>query len=209
MTARSASARIASVRLSSSPAAVRTLAGALLWAVSCAPPVRQALEASMTAQALVQIPLLVAAGWLVAAALPYRARAAIARWNGGGVSGLLLASLVGMLWMLPRMMDASLDDGRFALAKLVSVPLGIGMPLALSWPRAGFVVRGVFLLELVATAFRLGWLYLVSPVRLCTRYLASDQQRLGESLLAIGTAACLLLAWKLVWGRVRVEPGAL
>jgi hypothetical protein len=69
----------------------------------------------------------------------------------------------------------------------------------------GFVVRGVFLLELIASAFRLGWLYLVSPTRLCSNYLLSDQQQLGKYLFAIGIATCLVLAWKLMWGRIRVE----
>jgi hypothetical protein len=112
--------------------------------------------------------------------------------------------------MLPRALDAALDTPWVAAAKFISVPLLIGMPLALSWPRAGFVVRGVFLLEAIATAFRLGWLYLASPQRLCSNYLLGDQQRLGESLMAIGAAIILFLAWKLVWGQphldaVRVE----
>jgi hypothetical protein len=179
--------------------------GLLLGGALAAPPVRQALEATMTLQMLVQIPLLVVAGWLLGRAIPQRIEAAIARWNGRGIPGLLLATLVGMVWMLPRMMDASVNNGWFALAKFVSVPLLIGVPMALSWPRMGFVVRGVFLLELIATAFRLGWLYLVSPTRLCSNYLLSDQQQLGKYLLAIGIATCLVLAWKLMWGHLRVE----
>jgi hypothetical protein len=50
--------------------------------------------------------------------------------------------------------------------------------------------------------FRLGWLYLVSPVRLCSNYLLSDQQQLGKIMLAVGVAICLLLAWKLMLGRI-------
>jgi hypothetical protein len=33
----------------------------------------------------------------------------------------------------------------------------------------------------------------------------SDQQQLGRYLLAIGIATCLVLAWKLMWGHIRVE----
>lgn len=61
---------------------------------------------------------------------------------------------------------------------------------------------GVVLLELTATLFRLGWLYLISPVRLCSNYLLDDQQRLGASLLAIGFATVVVLVWKLIWGQV-------
>ncbi|MGH8802005.1 MAG: hypothetical protein ACREX6_06885, partial [Casimicrobiaceae bacterium] len=126
----------------------------------------------------------------------------LVRWNHRGISGLLLASLASMVWMLPLAMDAALDDPQVALTKFLSVPLLIGAPIALSWPRAGFVVRGVALLELTATAFRLGWLYLISPVRLCSNYLLDDQQQLGRFLLAIGFAIVLMLAWKLLWGQL-------
>jgi hypothetical protein len=177
----------------------------LLWAVLAMPPIRQALQDTMTAQMLVQIPLLALAGGLLACAVPDRIAAALARWNHGGVGGLLLASLTGMVWMLPRMMDASVDDAWFTLAKFASVPLLLGAPVALSWPQAGFVVRGVFLLELVATAFRLAWLYLVAPMRLCSNYLLTDQQRLGKYLLAVGAGICLLLAWQLVCGHIRIK----
>mgnify|MGYP003579990235 CR=1 FL=1 len=183
----------------------RAWTGGLLWIVLAVPPVRQALQATMTVQMLAQIPLLTVAGWLVGRAMPRRADAALGRWNGQGIAGLLLASSASAVWMLPRMMDASVDNGWFAVAKFASVPLLVGVPLALSWPRMGFVVRGVFLLEVIATAFRLGWLYLASPVRLCSNYLLGDQQRLGGYLFALGAALCLVLAWKAMWGRIRVE----
>jgi hypothetical protein len=77
----------------------------------------------------------------------------------------------------------------------------VGLPLAQSWPRSSFVVRGVFLLELIATLFRLGWLYLVSPERLCSNYLIDDQQRLGQILIAAGAMLFLWIAGKLLWGR--------
>lgn len=168
------------------------------------PPVRHALEATMTLQMLVQIPLLAVAGWWMASRFPRKAMAATRAWNHGGVSGLLLASLAAMAWMLPRMLDAVLETPWVEIAKFASVPLLIGVPLAFGWSRAGFVVRGVFLAEVIATAFRLGWLYRISPVRLCSNYLLGDQQRLGGLLLAIGVALCVTVAWKLVWGRIRI-----
>lgn len=180
------------------------VAGAILWAALAVPPVRHALESTMTLQMLVQIPLLALAGWWLARRTPDWLDRHLARWNHSGISGLLLASLAGMVWMLPLAMDAALDDPRFTLAKFLSVPLLIGAPVALSWPRAGFVVRGVVLLELTATAFRLGWLYLISPERLCSNYLLDDQERLGKILLAVGFAIVLLLAWKLMWGHIDI-----
>lgn len=176
-----------------------------LWLVLVLPPVRHALEASMTLHMLVQLPLLVLAGWWVAAYLPRRLDILLAAWDRGGISGLLLASLAALVWMLPRALDASLEVAWVEVAKFIGVPLLIGLPLALSWPRAGFVVRGVLLAEAVAMTFRLGWLYLASPVRLCSNYLLGDQQLLGKTMLAVGVAVCLLLAWKLVWGRIDIK----
>lgn len=177
------------------------LVGAIAWVLLVIPPLRQALESTMTLQMLVQIPLLAAAGWLMAQAIPARLDAAIAQWDWSGISGIVLASFAGMAWMLPRALDATLGDPHVVWAKFLSVPLLVGVPIALSWPRAGFVVRGVLLLELIATAFRLGWLYLISPVRLCSNYLLDDQQRLGRYLLVIGFMIVAVLAYKLVWGR--------
>lgn len=177
----------------------------LLWFVLALPLVRHVLETSMTLQMLAQIPLLVLAGWWLRPWLPRRVADVLAAWNLNGVSGFVLLSLAAMVWMLPRMMDAALEVPWVEAAKFASVPLLVGLPLSLSWPRAGFVVRGVFLAEVVATTFRLGWLYLVSPRRLCSNYLLGDQQRLGEIMLVIGTAICLVLAWRLMWGHVVVD----
>ena len=38
------------------------------------------------------------------------------------------------------------------------------------------VTRGVFKIALLSMPQRLGWLYLISPNRLCNHYLLSDQQ---------------------------------
>lgn len=174
--------------------------GPALWLALVLPPVRHALEATMTLQMLVQIPLLVLAGYRLRPLLPRRMTDSLVAWNRSGISGLLLVSLTAMVWMLPRTMDAALEVPWVEMAKYTAVPLLIGVPLAISWPHAGFVVRGVFLAEVIATAFRLGWLYLVSPQRLCSNYLLGDQQWLGECMLAIGSALFLWIAWKLLWG---------
>lgn len=184
------------------------LGAALLLLALLAPPLRHALEASMTSQMLVQIPLLAAVGLLIARALPAGALARLADWNDCGISGLVLASLAGAFWMLPRALDASVADPLMAAAKYLSVPLLIGLPLALSWPSMSFVVRGVFLMEGIATSFRLGWLYLIWPERLCNLYLIDDQQLLGRLLLLIGAALAVGIAWRLIWGRPDAVPDA-
>jgi len=174
---------------------------ALLVLVLLAPPVRHGLEATMTAQMLVQLPLLVAAGWLLSRALPPRLLAGVERWSHRGFTGLVLVTVTAAFWMLPRSLDAATSQPLIVAAKYLSVPLLIGLPFGVSWPRMGFVIRGVFLVEFVASFFRLGWLYLISPIRLCNNYALNDQQRLGGSMLAIGGGLLVWLAWKLLCGR--------
>ncbi|HSH49072.1 MAG TPA: hypothetical protein VK991_10850 [Halomonas sp.] len=99
-------------------------------------------------------------------------------------------------------MDAAIDEPLVALAKFLSVPLLIGVPVALSWPRASFVVRGIVLAEVIAMSLRLGWLYLISPQRLCSNYLLDDQQRLGQILIIVGFVILLVAVWKLMWGHI-------
>lgn len=173
----------------------------IAYAVMLITPVRYALEFSMTAQMLVQIPLLIGVGCLLGSTDSPRLRKRTEAWDRGGITGLLLASMTALVWMLPRLLDASLTDSWVAAAKFISVPLLIGLPLALSWPRMGFIVRGVFVLELIATFFRLGWLYLISPIQLCSNYLLSDQQRLGEYMLVIGAVLLVAVIYKLLCGR--------
>ncbi|MCC7097626.1 MAG: hypothetical protein IT472_10645 [Thermomonas sp.] len=177
-----------------------------LWGVLALPPLRHGLESTMAAQMLLQMPLLALAGYWLGKAVPARAEAILMPWDRWGLSGLLLASMASMPWMLPRAIDAALQQPWVELAKFASLPLLVGLPVALSWPRAGFVLRGVFLLEIAATAFRLGWLYLASPVQVCSNYLVDDQQQTGRWLFAVGAAINLVLVWKLVFGRLRV-PG--
>lgn len=174
----------------------------VLLVVLLASPTRHALEASMTTQMLVQIPLLITVGVLLSGTVPARFNAEIGGWDHRGITGLVLATLVGAFWMLPRSLDAAVTDPRFDIAKYLSAPLLIGLPFALSWQRMGFIVRGVFLLELIATFFRLGWLYLIWPDRLCNNFLLDDQQRLGRYMLLIGVLLFFWIAAKLLWGRL-------
>ncbi|TAM19581.1 MAG: hypothetical protein EPN46_10520 [Candidimonas sp.] len=177
----------------------------LVYFALLVPPLRHLLESSMTTQMLLQIPLLIGVGFLLPQALPARLLDIVSECNHQGIAGLLLASVASAFWMLPLELDASVADPLIAAAKYLSVPLLIGLPLALSWPRMGFIVKGVFLLELTATFFRLGWLYLIWPGRLCNNYLLDDQQRLGQYMLWIGGALLLGITAKLIWGRFDPE----
>src|SRR5688572_1309882 len=94
------------------------LAAAGLWLILCAPPLRGWLESSMASHMLVQLPLLAvigyALGWAWLKAQPggaaARALEAGQSFNAGGATGILAASFVMVLWMLPRLLDLARFD---------------------------------------------------------------------------------------------------
>ena len=188
------------------------LAAVGLWLALAAPPLRAALESSMALHMLVQLPLLAAIGYALGRAwlqLPAHGAAgrvlgAAQSFNAGGVSGILIASFVMVLWMLPRFLDlARLDGGADAL-KFLSVPLA-GLAVALSWLRLPAIARAVVHLEVIATLFRFGWGYLAAEERLCLVYLADDQQLTGLLLCCLGAIWAAAVVWRPLFGLPRAK----
>ena len=157
-------------------------------AVLALPAARGLLESSMTLHMLVQFPLLVAAGWLLARALPARLRRHAGSWNAHGIAGLLAGALVLMVLMVPRVLDLALVDPRIEAAKWIAL-LAAGAGLQLSWQPAGLLVQGFFLGNLLPMTAAAGQLYLEAPVRLCNAYLLDDQVRLGQGLVLLSLLA--------------------
>ncbi|MBN9463568.1 MAG: hypothetical protein J0H00_20355 [Burkholderiales bacterium] len=166
---------------------------ALLWLALAAPPLRGALEASMSTHMLLQMPLLAASGFAAVRALAPPRRARALELAGGCVPPVLAAMLAASYWMLPRALDAALADGAAELAKFVTLPLLVGAPLALAWERLGAVGRGFVWTNLASMLAVTGWLYLAAPVRLCNAYLASGQHEAGAWMVRL--AAAILLGW--------------
>ena len=80
----------------------------------------------MVRHSLIQIPLLAISGALL-----------VARRNEVGpnplaLPALLVALFTSTIWMLPRMLDASLSDQNVELAKIITIPLLIGILLAVA-----------------------------------------------------------------------------
>ncbi|MBC5784691.1 hypothetical protein H8N03_17210 [Ramlibacter sp. USB13] len=169
--------------------AVAASVGVLLLAL---PVARRTLEQAMSVQMLLQFPLLVLAGWLLARALPARCRHQADRWNNHGIPGLLAVALVLAISMVPRVLDLALVDSRVEFAKFVLL-VGCGSALQLSWHRAGHLVQGFFLGNVLPMTAAVGQLYQDSPVRLCNAYLLGDQTRLGLSLVVL--AVLFGVAW--------------
>ena len=87
--------------------------------------------------------------------------------------------------MLPRYIDLSISDPWVEYTKFISIPLLIGVPLALSWNLLGPIVKGFFIANLLSMLVVLGWLYIHAPIRLCNNYLQQEQILLGYIFLII------------------------
>jgi len=163
----------------------------LLIAVLGLPAMRDALERVMVVHMLVQIPLLALAGALVAVALPRTWKSRIAAWNAHGVSGMLLALLASSWWMVPRALDLALAFPLMELTKFVSLPLLVGAPVALSWPRVGGIGRSFIVANVLPMWAVVGWLYIAAPVRVCNFYLVGQQVAAGAGLLGASVALAI------------------
>jgi hypothetical protein len=194
--------------LRSDTARIALTAGAL-WLLLTAAPLRGWFESSMALHMLAQLPLLALAGYAFGTAWLRTEPGAIAAraldfsqsFNAGGVTGLITASFVMVIWMLPRFLDLARLDGGVDAIKLVSVPLA-GVAIALSWPRLPVIARAVAHLEVIATLLRFGWGYLAAEERLCLAYLADDQQRTGIILLWLGGLYAVAVAWRPMFGSI-------
>ncbi len=182
-------------RLNAGQAECRCFAPAIaigVWAAIALTPIGRWLESTMAGHVLIEIPLLVAAGIALGARIETHLARLLRPCNGGGIPGVLIAAFALAFWMIPRWLDAALTDALLAMAKYVSLTCLVGMPLAWSWSRMHPIARGVVKVEFLAMLFRLGWLYLISPDRLCNNYLLDDQMRLGQGFLALGGALTII-----------------
>lgn len=171
---------------------IGAVAGLGLVALLALPWTRQWLESVMILHMLVQIPLLAGAGALMVMDLPGTWRARLASWNRNGISGILMAAAASSWWMVPRALDAALASPAMELAKFVSLPLFVGVPLAVSWSWLGGIGRGFVIANVLPMWAVVGWLYLVAPVRVCNFYLVEDQAVAGAGLIAASSGLGLI-----------------
>ena len=82
--------------------------GCVIAAMLVLPAARAALEQSMLRHMLLQAPLLLLAGACLAGGGGPRLRAAVARWNAYGITGLLATAGILSGLMVPRALDLAL-----------------------------------------------------------------------------------------------------
>lgn len=145
------------------------------------------------------IPLLIVWGGSVALRLR-RQQPGLAAWGRRYRASLLLFGIFTiLLWMLPRLLDASLYARDMAVLKWLTLPLA-GAALVLCWRHLPWLLRAVLHLEVIATLLRLGWLYLVAPQEYCVSYGIDDQQHLGYLLIAYAAVYGGMLGLRVMFG---------
>lgn len=170
------------------------------WGAVALTPFGALLESRLPSHVLGEIPLLVAVGFVLGQSVEPYWRKVLGPINGGGIPGILLVTFTLAFWMIPRWLDASLQTPVVAAAKYASLVVLAGMPLAWSWRRLHPIARGLVKIEFLAMCFRLGWLYLISPDRLCNSYLLDDQVLLGRGFLVLGVALSITWLYPVFFG---------
>ena len=160
------------------------IAAALIGAALLVSPIRRWLEADMARHMLIEFPLLVAAGYGIAAVLPAQIRTAIVRLDRLGLVSLALASVSLALWMIPVALDATLERPSYAGAKYVSL-FATGVLLHGVTARSPLPIQAFFVGSIAWMMATVGLLYQDAPQALCVYYLADMQQRAGFGLVAL------------------------
>jgi len=142
-------------------------------------------ELSMLNNVLIGYPLLAFCGWQLGIRVNIEDHWLNKFLNYKGLTGVLVATFGLAFWMIPNWMDIAATNTQVQLLKHISLFMFVGLPLGISWPQCGFVIRGFVKIEFLSMLLRLGWIYLISPTRLCNIYSLSEQALLGKALLGI------------------------
>lgn len=159
----------------------------LLWST-----LRHMIESRMSLHMLVEFPALFAAGWAahrllaVDLRLP-QASSKLVLLDWGGLTGASLVTCVGVFWMIPSALDATLLLTPIAAAKYASWWLA-GLVLAGSWRRMEPEILLFFVGNLSWMSATAGMLYMDAPARLCANYLLDEQRSTGTGLVLLALA---------------------
>ncbi|KEF37276.1 hypothetical protein M670_03523 [Schinkia azotoformans MEV2011] len=159
--------------------------GTGLFILLALPPVKQLMESHMVGQMIIQLPLLVLAGFFIGEAIKTKITVDQNSSKLNGVAGILLAVFTISYWMLPRAMDASINDGLFGILKYSTLPLLAGIPISLCWKKLHPLWKNFIWANNISMFAVMGWLFIISPVRLCNNYLLGQQILLGQIFLLV------------------------
>lgn len=140
----------------------------------------------MTIHMHMQMPFLVAAGFLMGSYFEIRFSRFFQKWNQNGIPGILLFIIIVVYWTIPRSMDETLTIWSMELFKFISLPFLAGIPLRDSWQKITPKVKNWVIIGFTVKFLGMGLLYIYSPDQLCNNYLKIDQLTLGWSFLTTG-----------------------
>lgn len=160
----------------------KTAIGVSLIIFLSLPACREWLESSLINHMLVQIPLLALAGWMIGKDILF---SLCYEWNEHGIPGLIIALFTMFFWMIPRWLDAALSEPLWEVMKFITVPLLIGVPLAISWSRMSSFSRAVVWANAISMLVVIGWLYVAAPIRICNNYLVNQQEAFGYTAMML------------------------
>jgi hypothetical protein len=139
----------------------------------------------------VQIPAIVLAAWLLAAAWAHPLSRLLAWVDRAGLSTAVVLMLVSAYWMIPRALDLVLESATLEWAKFLSLGLA-GVLLRCSWRRMASGIKLFVVANLVWMLWAAGLIMLMAESRLCNAYLFGDQMLTGRLCLAWGLVVLLL-----------------
>lgn len=167
------------------------------------PPGRRLIEQSMVWHMAVQVPLLMAAGWLSMGAMSQaRAWRWTADWNRYGLTGLLAAQVVLAYWMLPSAIDRAVVSPLADVLKVTTL-LACGALLQSSVWRAPAVLQLFIVGSAVPMTVWLGVYFATTDRRLCNAYTLASQTTAGICIAVWGVAVAT--AWVVVVLRQAVQ----
>ena len=156
------------------------------------PPLRHLIEQSMVWHMVVQMPLLVWAGWWSGGLLStIKARQSASQrgsnWNQLGLTGALAAFVVLAYWMLPSSIDRALVVPPIDAIKLISLWL-CGALLQRSAMRAPSLLQLFFMGSSLPMLVWAGLYFASTDLRLCNAYSLDSQVNAGRSLATLGAS---------------------
>jgi hypothetical protein len=163
-----------------------TLLGAVLLSL---PPARSLIVQSMFWHMIVQMPLLVIAGYGLTARKPPRR---FVRLNRFGLTSFMVVLIILTYWMLPVTIDRAVTMPSVDAAKVVSLLL-CGFCLKASVDNAPRTVQLFFVGYLLAMLITLGLYFVSTDIRLCNAYSQDSQIWTGYGLIALAIISTALL----------------
>ncbi len=173
----------------------RRYTGLALIGALALPALRNWLERDMVLHMLVQLPLIVAGGMLCADATLRRVFKC-ADWNRLGLTGFIWATMVVVIWMLPKSIDDAIAQPIIEVMKFLSLGIA-GFLLRDALARAPLPLEGFFLGNSVWMTATVGLLYQNSEQRLCNAYGLDSQVATGRGLVIFSLMIALVWGWRI------------